>query len=103
MYFIMPYNVLQLYAPWICTLLRIDAVICSLKFNTMEAIEFLNIVQPEHDRTSCSDDNIQNGFWSLYGYNNDNKWQGRCRRCIGLQIINNDEDVPKGVDLSDCL
>jgi hypothetical protein len=69
----------------------------------MEAIEFLNIILPAHDRTSCSDHDIQNGFWSRYGYNEEGKWQGRCRRCIALEIINNDEDIPKEVDLSDCI
>tara|TARA_R110000782_G_scaffold220705_1_gene307929 strand:+ start:255 stop:464 length:210 start_codon:yes stop_codon:yes gene_type:complete len=69
----------------------------------MEAFEFLNIVLPEHDRTSCSDDDVQNGFWSSYGYIKGGNWQGRCRRCVALQIINEDEDVPKGVDLSDCI
>lgn len=69
----------------------------------MEAIEFLNIILPEHGRTSCSDDDIQNGFWSRHGHHTENEWQGRCQRCMALQIINNDEDVPKGVDLSYCL
>jgi hypothetical protein len=69
----------------------------------MEAIEFLNIILPEHDRTSCDDNEIQNGFWSSYGYNEEGKWQGRCRRCMALQIINKDEDLPKGTDLSDCI
>jgi hypothetical protein len=69
----------------------------------MEALEFLNIILPEHDRTSCSDEDLQNGFWSRRGYNDKGDWQGRCRRCMSLQIIDKDEDVPKGVDLSDCL
>ena len=71
----------------------------------MKAIDFLNMILPEHDRTSCSDREINNGFYSLYiGYNDGSKkWQGRCRRCMALQIINKDEDVPKNTDLSDCI
>lgn len=63
----------------------------------MEAIELLNIIRPEHDRTSCSDENIFNGFHTATGFH------PRCRRCALLQIINRDEDVPKDVDLSEVL
>ena len=66
----------------------------------MEAIEFLNITLPEHDRTSCSDEDIQNGF---YSGSYKEKWMGRCRRCMSLQIINNDEDVPQDVDFNGLL
>ena len=67
----------------------------------MDAMEFLNIVQKEHGRTSCSDNDTQNGFWSRYGYNDNNEWQGRCVRCMALEVIRGHEDVPKGVDLSE--
>jgi hypothetical protein len=46
----------------------------------MEALEFINIICPEHSRTSCSDENISNGFYSSPG------WQGRCLRCVYLEI-----------------
>ena len=70
----------------------------------MKAIEFLNIILPEHDRTSCSDEDITNGFWSMYGTESGkDKWMGRCRRCMALQIIKQDEEVPKETDLSDLI
>lgn len=72
-------------------------------FIYMDAIEFLNIILPTHDKTSCHDDNLNNGFWSIYGYNDLGKWYGRCRRCMALQIIKNDDDVPKNADLSEIL
>ena len=63
----------------------------------MTALEFLNIVQKEHDRDSCSDENTNNGFYSRGLDMKD--WQGRCRRCLALEIIKGEN--PKGIDLSD--
>ena len=51
-----------------------------LKEREMTAIQLLNIIQPEHSRTSCSDTNLQNGFYSNEGYT-------RCFRCTILEII----------------
>ncbi len=48
----------------------------------MEAIEFINIICPEHDRTSCSDSNISNGFFTR-----NESWHGRCKRCMYLEIL----------------
>lgn len=60
----------------------------------MTAIELINIICPEHTRTSCSDENISNGFY--------HKWDGtvtnviskeyfpRCSRCALLEINNGD-------------
>lgn len=59
----------------------------------MDALEFINIIQPEHSRTSCSDENISNGFFTYDGI----KWNGRCVRCMYLEIIN-DGRVPEGFD-----
>lgn len=71
----------------------------------MDAIEFINITLPKHDRTSCSDEDVQNGFYThTIGYNDGSiQWDGRCRRCMALQIINNDSDVPKDYDISECI
>lgn len=46
----------------------------------MTAIELLDIIQPNHTRTSCSDLNLSNGFYSTNGHT-------RCFRCTGLEII----------------
>ena len=46
----------------------------------MTARELLNIIQPKHGRTSCSDSDLQNGFYSNEGYT-------RCFRCTVLEII----------------
>ena len=46
----------------------------------MDALELINIIQPKHDRTSCSDGNLDNGFYSSGKYT-------RCARCTLLQII----------------
>jgi hypothetical protein len=67
----------------------------------MTALEFINIIEPEHDRTSCSDDNISNGFWTRSGYGDEKKWHGRCTRCMYLEIINGDE-IPKEFNPEDC-
>lgn len=62
----------------------------------MDAIEFLSIIRPEHDRTSCSDDNLANGFYSR-GTN----WHGRCTRCMYLEILR-DGVVPEGFEPAEC-
>ncbi len=49
----------------------------------MTALDFINIIRPEHDRNSCSDDDVCNGF----GTRNGDSWHGRCTRCMYLQII----------------
>lgn len=52
----------------------------------MEAIELINILWPDHDRKSCSDDNISNGF-----YTHDELGRGRCVRCMLLQLENGEK------------
>lgn len=55
----------------------------------LSTIEFINIICPEHGRTSCSDENISNGF-----YLDDDeetvsmKYYHRCTRCALLEIYN---------------
>ena len=53
----------------------------------MTTVEFLNIIQPEHDRTSCSDKDIQNGFYIEDDGTVNKKYPPRCRRCAYLEVI----------------
>ena len=54
------------------------------KFEFFEEIktplDLINAIVPEHDRTSCSDDNIENGFYSSTEHT-------RCSRCTMLQTL----------------
>ncbi len=60
----------------------------------MTAREFIDLVVPEHGRTSCSDEDRSNGFFTR---GNGDKWHGRCTRCMYLEIL--DEGVvPKGFE-----
>lgn len=55
----------------------------------MEAKEFIDIICPEHDRTSCSDDNISNGFYfEEDGETIGTQYYHRCTRCALLEIEN---------------
>lgn len=49
----------------------------------MTAKQLIDLILPEHERTSCSDDNIENGFYSRNG----ETWHGRCSRCMMLEIL----------------
>ena len=57
-----------------------------------EALLFINIIRPEHCRTSCSDENISNGFYTYDGVD----WLPRCVRCGYLELIKG--WPPKGFD-----
>lgn len=50
----------------------------------LTALEFLNIIRPEHDRISCqnNDEHPINGFGTA-----GDDWHGRCVRCMYLEII----------------
>lgn len=61
----------------------------------MTAIELINIIAPEHSRTSCSDENLSNGFY----HKASDEWEEeykvirkdynpRCTRCALLDIAN---------------
>ena len=60
----------------------------------MESIDLVNLLFPEHSRTSCSDDDISNGFyfesdvWSDYSDRLSKKYVPRCQRCDALEIVN---------------
>ena len=55
----------------------------------MKAKEFIDLVCPEHGRNSCSDDNIDNGFYLEEDEETINeKYYPRCTRCALLQIEN---------------
>ncbi len=63
----------------------------------MKALDFINIMRPEHDRTSCDDTNRNNSFYSRNG----ETWHGRCTRCMWLDIADGVE-IPKDLDPTDC-
>lgn len=46
----------------------------------MDALELINIIAPKHGRTGCSDEDLNNGFYSNDGYT-------RCGRCTLLEIL----------------
>ena len=55
----------------------------------MEAKNIIDLICPEHSRTSCSDENISNGFY----FEDDDitistKYYHRCTRCALLEIEN---------------
>lgn len=63
----------------------------------MTALEFINIIRPEHDRTSCSDEYRANSF----GTRRSESWHGRCTRCMWLDIADGVE-LPKDFDHEEC-
>lgn len=66
----------------------------------MEAIELIDLIRPEHCRTSCSDDYLDNGFYTEEDGSVSKKYFPRCVRCALLEIESglvdaNDEGVKK--------
>ena len=56
---------------------------------TLTAVEFINIAYPEHSRTSCSDEKIDNGWFIKDDCDTiDTRYLPRCRRCAYLEIVN---------------
>lgn len=51
----------------------------------MTALELVNIIAPEHDRTSCDDNHINNG-WASYTPST-GRTSPRCVRCALLEIV----------------
>lgn len=58
------------------------------------ARELVDILRPEHDRTSCSDETRNNSF---YTRNGSPDWHGRCTRCMWLDLADG-EGLPEGFD-----
>lgn len=58
----------------------------------MTATEFIDIIAPEHGRTSCSDEELNNSFY----FDEENKEQGRsrCIRCSLLEIVKLEGKLP---------
>ena len=54
----------------------------------MNTKEFIDIICPNHDRTSCSDDNIANGFYANDDMTISSVRRPRCARCALLEIEN---------------
>lgn len=59
----------------------------------MKATELIDILAPEHGRTTCSDENKSNGYW--FDENNTEsgeliiKGHARCTRCALFEIVDN--------------
>jgi hypothetical protein len=54
-----------------------------------EVKEFIDLIYPEHSRTSCSDENIYNGFYLEDDFITiDVRCKPRCKRCAFLEIEN---------------
>ena len=51
--------------------------------------EFINLIAPTHGRTTCDDNNINNGF-----YSRNKKGYGRCYRC-NLLCIEKGKPIPE--------
>jgi hypothetical protein len=72
----------------------------------MQAKELIDIIAPEHSRTSCSDENIANGFYHKAadeweeGYTViSNEYYYRCSRCALLELANGRSiDTDKVID-----
>jgi exonuclease I len=57
--------------------------------NKMEVKEYIDLICPEHSRTSCSDENIFNGFYlEDDGETISQKYYPRCTRCALLELEN---------------
>ena len=63
----------------------------------MTAEELINIICPEHFRTSCNDEDLSNAF-----YVQDDKTMGRsrCSRCSLLKIAKQEEELPIDFDFN---
>jgi hypothetical protein len=72
----------------------------------MQAIELIDIIAPEHNRTTCSDENLSNGFYHKAvdeweeGYKViSNSFHVRCTRCALLELANGRSiDTDKVID-----
>lgn len=67
------------------------------RVDDMTAKEFIDLMMPNHGRSSCSDEDPQNCFYSRNG----ETWHGRCTRCMYLQIIR-EKEVPTGFNPDEC-
>lgn len=55
----------------------------------MEARELIDLIWPEHDRTSCDDKEVQNGFGTMglrHKETDELLANGRCFRCMVLEV-----------------
>lgn len=59
------------------------------------ARDLVDLICPEHDRTSCSDEKHAKGHGNGFGTRAGNTWHGRCTRCMYLDILNG--DIPDSV------
>lgn len=59
------------------------------KFTTLKRSD-LDLLIPDHERTSCSDNNVENGFGSM------DDFLPRCTRCGILELLGGGVYVPEG-------
>ncbi len=64
----------------------------------MTAKKLVNIIAPEHDRTSCDDKKLYNTFYfdSVTG----EQERSRCIRCSLLHILELNGDMPENFDFN---
>ncbi len=55
----------------------------------MTSNEFVDKIRPEHDRTTCDDERLVNGFGS-----GDSDDDFRCLRCALMEIANGSKEPP---------
>jgi hypothetical protein len=63
----------------------------------MRARTLIDMICPTHGRTSCNDENLNNGFWT----SSSDTWHGRCRRCMLLELVRGSDGVPANFDPHD--
>lgn len=54
-------------------------------------LDFINVIRPEHDRSSCDDNNIDYNAW-MEEYREYNCHPFRCKRCALLGIMQDGEN-----------
>lgn len=74
-----------------------DTTVHCAKDPELTGREFLDLIAPNHDRTSCSDKDVCNGYYTRNG----ETWHGRCRRCMLLETLKTGK-VPPGYDQDEC-
>ena len=58
----------------------------------MTANDLLNHLVPDHDRNTCNDIDVNNGFYTQDGGEN---WMFRCTRCAMLEVIRGIHKFPE--------
>ena len=59
----------------------------------MKAEQFIDIIAPEHGRTSCHDGHLDNSFY--FDEDKETQERSRCVRCSLLKILELNGDLPE--------